>query len=228
MSVSRRKHHISREESSDLFMCRLSRGTITLEQSHEAFLQSGDLVLLDPRLPFSARFSSGSRFLIAMVPRKELEARVGNTREMVSRTLIFSGANTLTSSFLEMLPSQADRLDQAAEHLIRIQFLELAALSLSQDAGGRPQPSSARALALFRIRVAIERDFTDPSLNGEHVASAAGISVRYANNLLAESNSSLGRLIQKLRLERCRKALEHPLQAHRTIARSPTPGASLT
>ena len=153
MSVSRRKHHISREESSDLFMCRLSRGTITLEQSHEAFLQSGDLVLLDPRLPFSARFSSGSRFLIAMVPRKELEARVGNTREMVSRTLSpLRGANTLTSSFLEMLPSQADRLDQAAEHLIRIQFLELAALSLSQDAGGRPQPSSARALALFRIR----------------------------------------------------------------------------
>ena len=52
-----------------------------------SLLQSGDLVLLDPRLPFSARFSSGSRFLIAMVPRKELEARVGNTREMVSRTL---------------------------------------------------------------------------------------------------------------------------------------------
>jgi hypothetical protein len=73
-------------------------------------LQSGDMVLLDPRLPFSARFSSGSRFLIAMVPRKELEARVGNTREMVSRTLsALRGANTLTSSFLEMLPSQADR-----------------------------------------------------------------------------------------------------------------------
>ena len=219
MSVSRRKHHISREESSDLFMCRLSRGTVTLEQSHEAFLQSGDMVLLDPRLPFSARFSSGSRFLIAMVPRKELEARVGNTREMVSRTLsALRGANTLTSSFLEMLPSQADRLDQAAEHLIRNQFLELAALSLSQDAGGRPQPSSARALALFRIHAAIERGLTDPSLNGEQIASAAGISVRYANKLLAERDSSLGRLIQKLRLERCRKALEDRLQAHRTIS----------
>ena len=219
MSVSRREHHIARQDTSDLFMCRQSRGTVTLEQNHEALLQPGDMVLLDPRLPFSARFSSGSRFLIAMVPRKELEARIGNAGNMVSRALSpLKGVNALTSSFLEMLPSQAGSLDLAAEHVIRNQFLELATLSLSQDSGDRPQASSAKALALFRIRAAIERNLTDPSLNGEHVASVVGISVRYANKLLAERDGSLRRLIQELRLERCRKALEDPLQAHRSVS----------
>jgi AraC-like DNA-binding protein len=81
-----------------------------------------------------------------------------------------------------------------------------------------PTFSCAGSRALFRIRAAIERSLTDPSLNGMHAAASAGLSVRYANKLLAERNSSLGRLIQSLRLERCRKALEDPLQAYRKVS----------
>jgi len=219
IGVSRRKHHIALHENSTFFMCRLSRGNLTLEQTRETALQPGDMVLLDPRLPLSMQFSSGSRFLIVMVPRKELEARVGNLNEATSRTLSLQrGVIGLTSAFLESLPSQADRLDLAAGQVIRNQFLELAALCLSQDTGSKPAASSAKALALFRIRAAIERGLTDPSLNGERVATSAGVSVRYANKLLAERNSSLGRLIHTLRLERCRKALGDPLQRHRTLS----------
>jgi AraC-like DNA-binding protein len=49
------------------------------------------------------------------------------------------------------------------------------------------------------------------------VAKAAGVSVRYANALLAEENTSIMRFTWARRLARCRQALEDPLQNHRTL-----------
>ena len=63
----------------------------------------------------------------------------------------------------------------------------------------------------------IDTRLSDPSLKPAEAAAAAGISVRYANDLLAEENFSVERYILRRRLERCRSALEDPLQAHRMI-----------
>ena len=63
-------------------------------------------------------------------------------------------------------------------------------LHLGAEGGrGRPALSSARATALLRLRSEIERRLPDPALNPETAAAAAGISVRYANALLAERRS---------------------------------------
>jgi AraC family transcriptional regulator, positive regulator of tynA and feaB len=50
------------------------------------------------------------------------------------------------------------------------------------------------------------------------VAEAAGVSVRYANGLLAKERTSIMRLALVMRLQRCRQALEDPLQNHRTVS----------
>ena len=49
------------------------------------------------------------------------------------------------------------------------------------------------------------------------MAAETGISVRYANTLLSAEGSSLERYILNRRLERCRRALEDPRHAHRTV-----------
>jgi AraC family transcriptional regulator, positive regulator of tynA and feaB len=54
-------------------------------------------------------------------------------------------------------------------------------------------------------------------LSPKLLATAVGISVRYANVVLASHGTSLERFIQKSRLERCRRALEDGAQAHRSI-----------
>jgi AraC family transcriptional activator of tynA and feaB len=68
------------------------------------------------------------------------------------------------------------------------------------------------------VRAAVELLLSNPSVGRAEVAQAAGISVRYANALLAEQNTSIARLIQTRRLARCRMALEDPLQKHRTVS----------
>ena len=67
-------------------------------------------------------------------------------------------------------------------------------------------------------KIVDEARLTDPALDAETVAAAAGVSVRYANAVLAEHDTSIMRFIQARRLERCRQALDDPSQTHRTVS----------
>jgi AraC family transcriptional activator of tynA and feaB len=71
---------------------------------------------------------------------------------------------------------------------------------------------------LLTVRAAIEARLTDPGLNSSMVASAAGISVRYANALLAADEQSIMSLILARRLDRCLAALQDRKQDHLTIS----------
>jgi AraC-like DNA-binding protein len=73
-------------------------------------------------------------------------------------------------------------------------------------------------VALLSVRAVIESRLSDPHLNATSVAEAAGVSIRYANALLAEQNTSIMRLVLAIRLSRCRQALEDPLQDNRTVS----------
>jgi AraC family transcriptional activator of tynA and feaB len=221
MNAIRSAQHLARAEDGDLFLCRQISGVLALEQEgRHVLLKAGDFALLDPLLTYSAKFSLGSKMLVLKTPRRALEARVGQTREMVAIPISRSNPEFgWTSSFLAMLPEISDSMSQAAKEIAKEQTLDLIALSLMRAMGlSNPRISSARTVALLNVRAAIESRLSDPTLDPASVAEAAGISVRYANSLLAERSTSITRLIRTRRLERCRMALEDPLQRHRTIS----------
>jgi AraC family transcriptional activator of tynA and feaB len=221
MTVLHTVRHVAHANTDEIFVCRQVAGALALEQdSREVILESGDITLLDPRLPYIGRFSAGSRLLVLKVSRRLLEARVGETRGMTARSIKPSEPEGgLTSAFLAMLPTHTDGLDSAAEEIVKDQVLDLIAVSLAKAMQGRgPRVSSARSLALVKIRAAIEARLTDPALDARTAAAAAGVSIRYANAVLADESTSIMHLIRTRRLERCRKALEDPLQANRTVS----------
>ena len=220
MEVSHSERHISRAKSDNLFVCRQLGGSLLLEQeSRQVALRPGDVTLIDPALPYVGNFSGNSKLLVLKVPRCGLESRMGNTREMVTRRIgTRRGVDNFTSSHLERLPEDTDGISQTAEQMIATQTLDLISLSFAQFTQERPRISSARTLALLRLRAVIEARLTDPGLNPEQIAAAAGLSTRYANVLLSYQGTSVGRLIQTMRLSRCRSALDDPLQAHRTLS----------
>jgi AraC-like DNA-binding protein len=219
MTVSHTSRHAG-QAADELFVCRQVAGTLLLEQGYpEITLRPGDMALLDPRLPYSGRFSSGSSLLVVKVPRRRLEARVGRTGSLIARFMRAEyGENGLLSDFLALLPSHAERLDLTAA-MVAEQALDLLAVALAKASGlPGPQISSARRLVLIRLRSAIEANLTDPALSAAAVAAAVGVSLRYANAVLASENTSIARLIQTRRLERCRQALGDGTQAHRLIS----------
>jgi len=221
MDVAHTSHHVSQAKTDDLFVCRQVAGELELEQDgHNVLLESGDIALLDPMLPYIGRFSSGSKLLVLKVPRRSLEARIGNTRQIVARSIKpLNAESRLTSSFLAMLPLSAGNMSATAEEAVSNQTLDLIAISLSKSLENHePRVSSARAIASLNVRASVEMRLADPALDAKTVADAAGLSVRYANAVLADEDTSIMRLVQAKRLARCRSALADPLQAHRTVS----------
>lgn len=218
--------HFSRDgrhaESEDFLICRLLSGQLTLEQSgREVVLNPGSFMLVDPRVPHSGALWSASSMLVLKVPRQLLESRLGRAPHVASIAVApIEGEAALTSALLAMLPDIAVGLTRGApQEIVREQILDLIALSIGKAMGeGARRVSSARAVVLMKVRAAIEARLADPGLDSQSVARAAGVSLRYANVALSDEGTSISRLIQARRLLRCRRALEDPGQAHRTVS----------
>jgi AraC family transcriptional activator of tynA and feaB len=220
MDIARTAGQVAHATNDELFVCRQISGVLTLEQiDRQVVLEAGDITLLDPLLPYVGRFAAGSKLLVLKVPRRALEARVGKTQEMVARSIELGRAEgSLVSSLMAMLPAHIGRMRPAAEVIVKDYILDLISMSLANVMGkDRARISSAHSVAVMNVHAAIEVRLTDPALKVGTVAAAAGISVRYANKVLARQGTSLMRLIQSRRLEQCRRALEDPSQLHRTL-----------
>lgn len=221
MRVAHTMRHITHAGSDHLFVCRQIWGSIVLEQdTREVVLEAGDLTLLDPLRPYDGKFSEGSATVVLKVPRRELEARIGKTRNVTARLIKPIGIeDDLTSSLAGKLPALAGKMHPISEDMVGSHALDLVAVSLAKTMDSRqPRVSSAKALVLFSIRSVIEARLSDPKLDAQTVADAAGVSVRYANDILAHHDTSILRLIQARRLARCRSALEDPNQSHRSVS----------
>jgi AraC-like DNA-binding protein len=187
------------------------------QDGRDAAIGPSDFVLLDAQRPSTTRSAEPSKQIILKIPHRALKARLTASSQITARTVQHSdGLGGLVSQFVRSLPSRIGMLQQMERERIAEHVLDLVALSF-QAGGDRPALSSARAVALLRLRTAVEARLSDPSLDPAAAAAAAGISVRYANALLKAEDSSLERLIVSRRLDRCRRALEDPAQAHRSI-----------
>lgn len=221
MNVSRTGARVAEACSDELFVCRQNSGSLSINQDgHAVTLQAGELSLLDPLMPYAAAFSKQSQTLVFKIPRRRLEARVGPSRLMLGKS--FGSATQFqqwVSSFLATIPSAVGSPGRTAEIVLQAQMLDLIALSLAEaGAASRPRISSARSTSLLAVRAAIEARLSDPSLNSAIVANAAGVSIRYANALLAGDGQSIMTLVLARRLDRCLAALEDRKHDHLTIS----------
>jgi AraC family transcriptional activator of tynA and feaB len=220
-TVSRTQRCLRRDGDDDLLVCMQTGGGMTVHQDgRDAILTVSDLILIDPRRPFSLSIRAGNGSLVVKVPRGELQRRFGDVAGLTARTI--SGrqpAAALASGFLAMLPERIDALSGSTGAKIAQQTLDLVALAFAANASvGHAALSSRRATALLRLKATIEGVLYDHTLKPVDAAAAAGISVRYANALLAEEGTSLERYVVSRRLQHCHRALLDPAQARRTVS----------
>ncbi len=217
--VSRSERSAARADAGDMLLCMHRRGELAISQDgRDTVVADRALFLLDPLRPFDIQLKSHSSNVVVKVPRAVLEARVGNTGSLTARAIDHSnGVAALTMGLLDMLPDLAESLDDIAGLKVAEQLLDLAALALTSEHSKITALSSSRATASLRLKATIERLLIEPGLKPERVAAETGISIRYANDLLAEEHSSIERYVNTRRLERCRAALEDAAQSHRSI-----------
>lgn len=221
MQVAHTLAHVGRTSPDTVFLCyQLSGKIFIVQNAREVNLDAGSLTLLEPRLPYDARFSRDSKTLVIKAPRRELRARIGGCQDLIGRRVSTERADDdLALSVAAKLPLLAGRITSLMEEMVGNHVLDLIGLSIARTTGGATaRVSNPKALLLGQIRAVVEARLTDPDLDGQKVADIVGISVRYANAILAEQDLSLHRLILSRRLSHCRVAFEDPNQMHRTIA----------
>src|SRR6185312_7248331 len=112
MDVTRTRQDITRAKNDELFVCRQLAGTLVLEQcGREVALEKDDFCLLDPLIPYTGQFRNGSGLLVLKVPRRTMEARVGNTSAMTARALNRGSTGHLASGYLGALPECSGEAD---------------------------------------------------------------------------------------------------------------------
>jgi len=207
------------EDNVFLLYLQLAGSAAFTQDGRDTKIHPGDLVLLDAQRPFICRYGYRKQITIK-IPHQALKARLASSSQLTARVVRHTaGIRAMASDYIRMLPEHINALGSAAKLQVTQHILDMAALALATEAGeDTPSLSSARAVALLRLRMAAENGLTDPTLRPSAVAAAAGISVRYANALLMKQGMSLGRFIMSRRLERCRSALADPQQSHRTIS----------
>jgi|SRR5688572_31987800 AraC family transcriptional activator of tynA and feaB len=214
--VTRERREIAGDDRDELIFGVRVDGNSTLSQDGQDLqIDKGALYLQDASRPLDISFLDRSTTIFVTIPRKALQARIGQgtTCGAVSKSHPVAG---LAADFIVMLADRADALDERVKARLAAQALDLIALTLTVG-DANPTLSSPRSTMLIRLKSMIDARISDPALRPADVAAAAGISVRYANALLAEENTSVERYILHRRLEHCRRALEDPLQAHRMI-----------
>ena len=156
--------NIALAKTDDLFLFRQLEGQLALEQAdREVELAPGDMVLIEPMLPYQGRCPSDAEVLVLRIARRELEARLGQVHELVARAFRPAREDSrLTSAFLSELPTQATQLATNAELPVRNQTLRLIALTLCDDLNSLRPIGSPKTFILSRIRSAIEAGLTDP------------------------------------------------------------------
>lgn len=219
-NVRRSERSAARADSGDILVAVQCAGEIGISQDgHDSVLRGRGMFMLDPLRPFEIDLRTCCRNIVVRVPRAMLEARVGNFAGLTARPITASsGIGMLAMGFLELLPEQAETLDDVAGLKIAEQMLDLVALAFTTENVRGAALSAPRAVALMRVKATIERLLIEPGLKPERVAAEAGVSVRYANALLAEEHTSVERYISERRLERCASALGDAAQAHRSIS----------
>ncbi|MGO4683284.1 helix-turn-helix domain-containing protein [Hyphomicrobium sp. 2TAF46] len=195
-------------------------GSVKLRQDgREAELETGDLCLIDAGRASTLIQSSQARCLVVEFPRRECEARLGPLTRWTARCVSGKqGGGALASTFARQLPDQLSFMSGPSQAEIARQFLDLVALAVKEIEGAAFSHSSARLASLLRLKSVVDANLTNCNATCEELATAAGISVRYANQLLEAEQTSLQKLLFNRRIEKCQAALSDPAQAHRQIS----------
>jgi AraC family transcriptional regulator, positive regulator of tynA and feaB len=219
MSCRHEKHHLD-ETADELILVRQTRGHMVIRQGDRSVsLEPGEMTLVEPRVPYDARLAAGTSLLVTKFPRRNMIERVGRIDQFIARKLTADfGQTGLLSDFLRVLPAHTEALSATAAQ-VSDQLLDLLAAGLWKLGGDEiARVTSSRALLRMQLRAVIERSVEDHTIDAKGIAKSVGIGLRYANAILSEDDTSVGRLLQARRLEHCRRALANPLKMHRSIS----------
>ncbi|MGW8969982.1 AraC-like ligand-binding domain-containing protein [Streptomyces platensis] len=188
----------------------LERGVARLEQDgREALLGPGDIFVYDMARPVQLNLPQSFRTKSLVLPRDVLGLSESDMAHVTASPLgLDTPLGSLLSPFLAGLVDGAGTYLPRTSEVMARNVVDLLGV-LTDEVLGRSSADTAgasRAL-LLRIQAFIDRHLADPDLTPQVIARAHHISPRYLHKLFESENATVGRWIQRRRLEECRREL---------------------
>ncbi|WP_326575709.1 helix-turn-helix domain-containing protein [Streptomyces sp. NBC_00481] len=183
-------------------------------------LQPGDICFYDANHPPLPDFPERCRLKVFLVPCEELGLVDGDLRRVVATPVARSSRlGTLLSPFLsELADTAVAAAPVVGEMLARNAVNLLATLATEQLGRTGTDTPGGRSPLVARVLRFIDEHLADADLSPEVIAGAHHISVRYLHKLFQDEGTTVGRWIQRRRLEECRRDLVLGVRNRRTIA----------
>jgi len=187
------------------------RSSQVIHRGREFILRPGSIVLLKLDEPFfAADGASQKRFTNVHLPVDSLRAMVADVDDLVGCELEPGGALSLVMDYSDLLlrhPAAADEAGMAiASHLLDLASIGLGARS---DVATAARRRGLRAVRLKAVLSILEARFHEPDFSAQKLATAAGLSERYVNELLFEAGASFTTRLTELRLRKAADLLAH-------------------
>ncbi|MHA5054570.1 helix-turn-helix domain-containing protein [Streptomyces sp. SD15] len=219
---ARRAHRlVARNSGEYLFVgVRGGHGNLDSPEPPDVLLAPGDICFYDAHHPPTLDFPERFRMKTFLVPRESLGLVGADVHRLagapVPRT---SRLGTLLSPFLSELADTASSSrppvgEMLAWNAVNV-LATLAAERLGRDATGTPDTRSPLMAGILQF---IDLHLTDADLSPEVIAGAHRISARYLHRLFQDEGTTVGRWIQRRRLEECRRDLMLRARSSQTIA----------
>lgn len=195
-------------------------GAHSPRQPEDVFLTPGDICFYDAHDPAALDFPECFRTKVFLVPYESLGLCETDVRRLAGTSVPrMSRLGSLLSPFLSELADTASSSRPPVGELLAWNAVNvlatLATERLGRDATGTPD---ARTPMMARILEFIDLHLTDEDLSPETIAGAHHISARYLHRLFQDEGTTVGRWIQRRRLEECRRDLMIRVRGGRTIA----------
>lgn len=212
-AVTRSRRHIARDGREYLILSIQQRGTAVKEQDgRESLMRPGDFSLSDSSRPFRKRLDGEFSFVAFHFPRRELQVRDDDLRELTATAFTGdTGTAALVSAYFTRMAREAAAFDDAVRRRVAGTALDLLTLLIDEHRGrAGSRAAKAAAASLVRVKDHITRHLADPGLSPATIAAAHFMSVRHLHKLFEQDGATVAGWIRTQRLERCRRDLLRP------------------
>ena len=219
-TVTHSRTHVSRaSDAYFLLHLQLTGDSVNQQSGREVVLSPGDLTLIDSTRWYRVAFCYPTSILVMRIPQEMLRQYVACPETLSMLPLPrSSGTCRLAARFIPDLwrRSQQVMVDGSGSHVIDALMSVIAAAYAATPRAS--MQGSARA-AMLRVRLIdyIEANLGDPELTPASIAQMGHISRRYLHLLFREQGESVGRYVQRRRMEECARALRDRLRATSSI-----------
>lgn len=191
---------------------------LLIQDGREALLQPGDLAIYDTGRPYSLVFENDMRMVVLMFPREQLGLPPEVMQQLTAHKFSSDdGLGAMIIPFLQNVSQNLERVGGVTGPRLVHSTIDLITTMFANELDFDADPGDSHQLLMQQIRRYIDANLGSPDLAPGQIAAAHFISTRHLHGLFRQKGSTVSTWIREQRLEKCRRDLIDPLNAHLSV-----------